>query len=206
MNRAFPPFLGSGLSIVRTRVCALSLRFTSTQPPIQRYLSGRLAVGRDAHSFLYSARCAPYQHQQVRRVARISQRPSHSPRRQTRDALAIHAAADELLAPAASLFSLFHHLIPVFILSSEIPLTGRVFKESVKVAPSGSPPSADDAPLDLSPANILPHRARRKPQDLSRLSNRQQMLSNWRRLGFLSLHRESRLPLHRQCSRQAKQA
>jgi len=56
-----------------------------------------------------------------------------------------------MAVPSAPLFSLLHRLIPVIILSSKIPVTVRICKESVKVCPSKSLPSADDSAFDLFP-------------------------------------------------------
>jgi hypothetical protein len=47
----------------------------------------------------------------------------------------------------------------VIILSSEIPVTTRVRKESVKVCTPESPASADDSPLDLATLQVFPNRA-----------------------------------------------
>ena len=57
-----------------------------------------------------------------------------------------------------------HHLIPVIILSSKIPLTGRVFKESVKVCTPKSPSSADDAPFDLAALDVFAYRPGIQPE------------------------------------------
>jgi hypothetical protein len=50
-----------------------------------------------------------------------------------------------------------HHLIPV-IISSEIPVTTRIRKESVKVCTPESPAAADDSRLDLATLNVRTHR------------------------------------------------
>jgi len=77
---------------------------------------------------------------------------SHKPGRDERHVLAVEPRprANEVLMLAAPLFSPLHRLIPVAVLSSEVPLTGRVRKESVKVRTPESPPSADDLPFDLA--------------------------------------------------------
>jgi hypothetical protein len=66
--------------------------------------------------------------------------------------------------PSAGLFWLFHRLIPVIVLSSEVPVTGRVRKEGVKVCTPKSPPPADDSAFDLSPADVFAQCARAEPQ------------------------------------------
>ena len=58
--------------------------------------------------------------------------------------------------PSATLFSLLHHLIPVLVLSLKIPITGSIFKETVKVNPAEPLFSANDSSLDLSAPQICP--------------------------------------------------
>src|SRR5260370_13562957 len=92
--------------------------------------------------------------------------------------------------PSTALFSLLHCLIPVIILSSEIPVTGRVRKESVKVCTSKSPPSADDSPLDLAAVHVFAYRARAQAQQVRSFAQRQEFFPNRRRhvsFRFLSL-------------------
>src|SRR5258707_10257321 len=57
-----------------------------------------------------------------------------------------------------------HHLIPAAILSVKIPFTGSAFKESVKVYMPESPSSADDAPFELSTADVFAHCTRIQAQ------------------------------------------
>ncbi len=59
--------------------------------------------------------------------------------------LAIHAWPNVTLSTQPrALFSLFHHLFPVLVLSIKIPSPGRLLKESVKVLPSETPATAYD--------------------------------------------------------------
>jgi hypothetical protein len=44
-----------------------------------------------------------------------------------------------------------HHLIPVFVLSLEIPIMGGVFKETVKINLAEPVLSTNHSSLDLSP-------------------------------------------------------
>jgi hypothetical protein len=71
----------------------------------------------------------------------------------------------------------------VIILSSQIPVTTRVFKESVKVCTPESPASADDSPLDLATQDVFPYRACAEAQYLSRFAQCEQVISDrWRRV------------------------
>jgi len=93
--------------------------------------------------------------------------------------LAVYAIAVEAPAIPPNLpFSLFHHLIPIPVLSSKIPVRWCVFKESVKVCTPESPSSADDAPLDFSATDVFAHRARTQAQHFRRIVERQQTVSD----------------------------
>jgi hypothetical protein len=74
--------------------------------------------------------------------------------------------------------TLLDRRIPVAVFFSKIPLTGRVFKESVKHRPTESPTSADDASLKLPAAHILPHNPRIKPEHFCRLRQRREPILN----------------------------
>src|SRR2546422_5442779 len=86
--------------------------------------------------------------------------------------------------PSARLFSPLHRLIPVIIFPGEVPVTGRVRKESVKVRTPESPTSTDDSPLDLSTLDVFPHGARAETQHVCRLAQREQTVSD--RFGSIS--------------------
>jgi hypothetical protein len=61
----------------------------------------------------------------------------------------------------------------VKILSSKVPIAGRVCKESVKVCTPKSPPPANNPTFYLASLNILPHSARTQPQHLGGFLDRQ---------------------------------
>jgi hypothetical protein len=75
----------------------------------------------------------------------------------------------------------------VLILSNKVPVTGRFFKESVKVCTPKSPASADDPALDLPSAYILTHRPGIQPEHFRRFAESEKVLSNrfYRDLFFL---------------------
>jgi hypothetical protein len=83
--------------------------------------------------------------------------------------------------PSTPLLSLLHRLIPVTILSSEVPATGRVREESVKVCTPESPPSTDDSPFDLAALYVFAHRARAQAQHVRCFAQREQAISYRRR-------------------------
>jgi len=79
---------------------------------------------------------------------RIVQNPGYSPGGQQRNLFAVHSGPVE--TPFVPVFGVCssaahpsHHLFHVIILSSEIPVTRRIGKESVKVRTPESPASAD---------------------------------------------------------------
>jgi hypothetical protein len=77
----------------------------------------------------------------------------------------------------------------VIILSSEIPVTGRIFKESVKVCTPKSPPSANDAPLNLSALNIFAHRPGIQPEHFGCFTEGEKAVSNrFSRRRFFACH------------------
>jgi hypothetical protein len=124
--------------------------------------------------------------QQIRDFARIVKIASHQPSRDDWDVLAVEPGSEpeEVLVRSAPLFSLLHRLIPVTVLSSKIPLRGRICKESVKVCTSKSPPSTDNAPLDLFSAYVTAQRARAEAQHIRCLAQREQSVSNRRNPHF----------------------
>jgi len=124
--------------------------------PIQAAQALDLFVRRSAKSFLNRAIRAALPHEQVRNLSRIVQHPGHSFCREEWNLFAVHSAPEE---SAVTPISLLHHLIPLIIVSSKIPVTGRVRKESVKVCTPESPPSTDNAPFDFSALNVFAHRA-----------------------------------------------
>lgn len=83
--------------------------------------------------------------------------------------------------PSTRLFSPFHRLIPVAVLSGKVPATGSICKESVKVCTPESPPSADDAPFNLAALDVFPHGARTETPDIRCLAQCEQAVSNRRR-------------------------
>ena len=70
---------------------------------------------------------------------------------------------------AARLLPLFHRLFPAFVVSPEVPLTGSILIESVKVLPTKSPATANNSAFELSAAEKLPHSARVKPKNFGSL-------------------------------------
>jgi hypothetical protein len=92
--------------------------------------------------------------------------------RSIRDKQAVPASADA--------FTLIHHLIAVAILSSKISLSGRVFKEGVKVFTPKFPPSADNPSLDLPTLQVLSHSAGAKAQHARRFAKREKAVSQSR--------------------------
>src|SRR6266567_170701 len=91
--------------------------------PIQAAQAFDLFVRRNANSFLNRVIRAALPHEQVRNLSRIVQYPGHSSCREERNLLAVHSAPEE---SAVTPISLLHHLILLTILSSKIPITGRV--------------------------------------------------------------------------------
>jgi len=99
--------------------------------------------------------------QQIRDSAWIVEIASHKPCGDYGHVFAVEPCPETKKAAirSAPLFSLLHRLIPVIALSSKVPVTGSIRKESVKVRTPKSPPTTDYAPLDLSTPDIFPHRA-----------------------------------------------
>jgi hypothetical protein len=124
--------------------------------------------------------------QQIRNFSRIVEATPHKPGRDDGHVLAVEPCpeTEEMAVRPAPLFSLFHRLIPVTVLSSKVPIAGGIFKESVNVRTLKSPTSADDAPLNLSAPDVLTHRARTQTQYFGCLAERQQTLSDWRRVSI----------------------
>jgi hypothetical protein len=148
-------------------------------------------VARQPHSFHDLAAVSPIlPDQQIRNVSWIVETTSHEFRRDDGHVLAVQPRprANEVLMPSAPLFTLFHRLIPATILSTKVPVTGCVFKESVKVRTLKSPPPADDTAFNLSAMNVFTHGSRAELQYFRRLANRQQTLSDWCRCGFVFAH------------------
>jgi hypothetical protein len=126
----------------------------------------RLNKTRQPHSFFdFAVVSVVPPDQQIGDSARIVEIASHNPGREDGHVLAVEPGPrpNEVLMPSARLFSLLHRLIPLIILSSEVPVTGRVRKESVKVRTPKSPPSADDSPFDLPPADVFAQSAHAEP-------------------------------------------
>ena len=67
--------------------------------------------------------------------------------------------------------------------SGEVPFTGGVCKESVRVCTPESPASADDSPLDLAALQVFPHRARAETQHVRCFAQREQAISDGTVLG-----------------------
>jgi hypothetical protein len=91
-------------------------------------------------------------------VCRGSSETSHSPSRKHGNLFAVQPKAVEApFIPSDSDMGSIHHLIPVAVLSAKIPRTGRIFIESVKVYTSESRSFANDAPFELSTADVFAH-------------------------------------------------
>src|SRR5260370_22119367 len=116
---------------------------------------------------------------QIGNHSRVVQNRANSTGPERGNLLAVYAVAVEAPAIPPNLpFSLFHHLIPIPLPSSKIPVRWCVFKESVKVCTPESPSSADDAPLDFSSTDVFAHRARTQTQHFRRIVERQQTVSD----------------------------
>lgn len=89
-----------------------------------------------------------------------------------------------MAVPTAPLFSLLHRLIPVIILSSKIPVTGRICKESVKVRTPKSPPTTDNAAFYLSTVNVFAYCTCTYTQDFCCFAQCEQTVSNRRRVSL----------------------
>jgi hypothetical protein len=73
------------------------------------------------------------------------------PGRKNGNLLAVYPKAVEASVTPPNLpCSLFYHLIPMFVLSLEIPITWGVFKETVKINPAEPILSTNYSPFDLS--------------------------------------------------------
>jgi len=149
---------------------------------LQFHKIGRAAV-HQPHSFFNSAVSLAFPDQQIGNSARIIETTAHKPGRDDGHRLAVEPRprSNEVLMPAASLFAPLHRLIPVAVFSSEVPVTGCVRKESVKVRRPKSPPSADDSPVDLAALHVFPQRARTEAQYVCRVAQGEQAISNRRR-------------------------
>jgi len=77
-----------------------------------------------------------------------------------------------------------HRLIPVIALSSKVPVTGSIRKESVKVRTPKSPPTTDYSPFDFSPADVFAQSARAEAQDFRCFAQCEQSVANRRRVRF----------------------
>jgi hypothetical protein len=66
----------------------------------------------------------------------------------------------------------------VIVSSDEIPATGRVFHESVKISTSESLLPTDDATLKLSPLQVFAPGTRIQPQYFRSVTDRQELLTN----------------------------
>jgi hypothetical protein len=121
--------------------------------------------------------------QQVGNSARIVEIGSHNPCRDYGHVLAVEPRprANETLMPSASLFALLHRLISLIVVSSKIPVTRRVRKESVKVRTPKSPPSADDSPFDFAALHIFPDGASTEVQHVRCFTQGQEAIAYRRR-------------------------
>jgi hypothetical protein len=90
---------------------------------------------------------------QIRNLPGVVPHPLHDPGRKNGSLLAVYPKAVEAPATSSNLpFSVFYHLIPVLVISLEIPITGSVFKETVKVNLAEPILSANHSSLDFSPS------------------------------------------------------
>src|SRR5260370_2098417 len=102
---------------------------------------------------------------QIGNHSRVAQNRANCTGPEHGNLLAVYAIAVEAPAIPPNLpFSLFHHLIPIPVLSSKIPVRWCVFKESVKVCTPESPSSPDDAPLAFSAPTAFAHPPRTPAQ------------------------------------------
>ena len=69
-----------------------------------------------------------------------------------------------------AIYSLLHHLFLVFVLSLQIPITGSIFKETVKINPAEPILSTNYPSLDLSTPQISPQRSRVHSQNTHSLA------------------------------------
>jgi hypothetical protein len=79
----------------------------------------------------------------------------------------------------------------VKILSIEIPTTGRVFKESVKVCTPKSPPFSDDFALNFATFYVFPHCSRAQTEKLGGLPNGIESIIRWQRRSLYIFQRFS---------------
>jgi hypothetical protein len=85
----------------------------------------------------------------------------------------------KVLMPATRLpLPLIHRLIAVIILSGEVPLGGRIFKESVKVCTPKSPAISDNFPFDFASLHAFPHCSRAQSQHFRGLPQREQVIAD----------------------------
>ena len=75
----------------------------------------------------------------------------------------VRAPASPSTTGSFIVLALLHHLISVIILSCEVPTSGSVFKESVKVCAPKSPSFSDDSVLDFSAFYVFPHGSSAQP-------------------------------------------
>jgi hypothetical protein len=111
--------------------------------------------------------------QQIGDFSRIVEIAPHKPRGDDGHVLAVEPrpGPNEVLmsAPRLSL-SLIHRLIPVTIVSWKVPLTGCIFKESVKICTPKSPPFSYDFAPDFTTFYVFPHCSIAQPQHFGRLA------------------------------------
>jgi hypothetical protein len=110
--------------------------------------------------------------QQIGDSAWIVEITSHEPGWDDGHVLAVESRprANKALMPTASLSSPLHRLIPVTVLSSEVPVSGSICKEGIQVCTPNPPPPADDAPLNLAVLQVVPYCARAEPQHFRRFA------------------------------------
>ena len=138
-----------------------------------------MAEANYAHSFFDFAFLLASPDQQIGDISRIIQDSAHYLCGEHRYEFAIHPPAEETpSAPISRVCAPVHHLIAVIIPSSKIPVTGRVFKESIKVRTPKSPPSADDPPLNLATSNVFAYGPWIQPEHFRCLAKGEEVLSN----------------------------
>src|SRR5262249_25443811 len=99
-------------------------------------------VGRQAHNFFDLSVALIFPSQQIRNSSRIVDIPPHQPRGNHWHVLAIEPCpeAEKVLMPSTGLFrALFHRLILVPVVSSKVPVSGGICKESFKFRTPESP-------------------------------------------------------------------
>jgi hypothetical protein len=95
----------------------------------------------------------------------------HNPGRKNGNLLAVYPKAVEApVTPPNFPFSVFYHLISVFVLYLEIPITGGVFKETVKINLAEPILSTNHSDLDFSTPQVSPQCSRVHSQNTRSLA------------------------------------